>query len=64
MSNFLTDDINDLLNGDTQEPPVPAMPDDEFTRQQYLADIARMRDFTPEEDKMMWAKPIGPRWKN
>jgi hypothetical protein len=56
-------DISGLLKQGPKQ-PAPALPDDEFTRQQYLADIARMRDFTPEEDKMMWAKPIQPRWKN
>jgi hypothetical protein len=46
------------------KPAASAVPADEFTHRQYLADVARLRDFTPEEDKMMWAKPIGPRWRN
>lgn len=55
-------DISKLIK---QGPKVtPPMPDDEFTRQAYLEDIARMRDFTPEENKRMWAKGIEPKWKN
>lgn len=56
-------DISSLIK-QGPKPPAPAIPDDELTRRQYLADVARLRDFTPDEDKMLWPKPIGPKWKN
>ena len=55
------------ISGLTKKPGgkvVEQLSADEFTRRQYLEDIARMRDFTPPEDKMLWPEPIGPKWKN
>lgn len=63
MKDFLTADINELLGGST-EPAKVEVSADEYTRQAYLEDVARLRDFTPDEDKMLWPKPIGPKWKN
>ena len=55
-------DLTDLQN---QPPPKPKkLTEAEMNQAAYLADLARFRDFTPEEDRRAWAKPIGPRWKN
>ena len=55
-------DISDLLK--KQQKPDTEITDEELARQQYLADIARMRDFRTDAERMVWPKPIGPRWKN
>ena len=63
MKDFLTADINELLGGST-EPARVEVSADEFTRAEYLADIARFRDFRPEAERMMWPSPVKPRWRN
>jgi hypothetical protein len=55
-------DISDLLK---QAPPqAKKLTDEELAHKQYLADLAKMRDFTPEADRRLWIKPVGPLWKN
>jgi hypothetical protein len=36
--------------------------DEQVTREAYLADLERFRDFTPKV--VLWPSPIGPRWEN
>lgn len=58
-------DLRDLTDLQNQPPPKPRkLTEAEENQAAYLADLARFRDFTPEEDRRAWAKPIGPRWKN
>lgn len=63
MKDFFTADINELLGGSTEtiEAQISA---DEFTQAEYLADIARFRDFRPEAERMLWPSPVKPRWRN
>ena len=57
-------DISGLI-GEQAEPPKIIPPTaDEITRRQYLEDVARMRDFRPEAERIRWASPIGPKWRN
>jgi hypothetical protein len=44
--------------------PVKVLTADEHDRAAYLADLARLKDFTPEVERTRWPNPIGPRWKN
>jgi len=59
---FLNADIDALLEEPEEERV--SLTDDEVTRRQYLEDVARMRDFRPEAERIRWASPIGPKWKN
>jgi hypothetical protein len=55
-------DISDLLK---QTPKVTKkLTDEELAQKQYLADLARIRDFTPDAERRLWIKPVGPQWKN
>ncbi len=54
--------IDDLLK---QPPPKPRkLTEAEMNQAAYLADLARIKDFTPDADRRRWPKPVGPRWKN
>ena len=56
-------DISDLVKRQ-QGPAKKPETADELTRRMYLEDVARMRDFRPDEERMRWPSPIGPKWRN
>jgi DNA primase len=53
--------IDELIK---KKQPVKAKTPDEINREQYLADLARMKDFSPEAHRILFPKPIAPRWRN
>lgn len=57
-------DISELIKKQESPPPPENMSAEDFTHQEYLNDIARMRDFTPEEERIRWPTPVKPLWKN
>lgn len=54
------------LGQDTRETPEDQQrrSDEAVTREAYLADLARMRDFSPPASRILWPTPIQPRWRN
>lgn len=62
MRDFFNKSIDELLHSDTEDKSTDSVFD--VTQQEYLAEMAAMRDFTPPEAKTRWPKPIGPLWKN
>lgn len=56
-------DISDLVKKQ-KDVPRKDETNEEMTRRLYLEDVARMRDFRPDEERMRWPSPIRPRWKN
>lgn len=56
--------IDDLLKQQEAKAPKAVLTAEEINHAAYLADLERFRDMTPDADRMQWAKPIGPLWKN
>jgi len=53
-------DITELIE---KEKPAEQMTPEEFAKAEYEAELARMRDFTPDAERILWPDPIAPRWK-
>ena len=56
-------DISELVKRQ-QKPPDKAETLEEMNWRLYLEDVARMRDFTPEAERLAFPNPIRPKWRN
>lgn len=56
-------DISDLIDKNATPPNTePTL--DELNQAEYLAALARFRDFRAPKDRTLWPKPVEPKWKN